>query len=189
MKETKNLEFYFDSNTFSKDILENTLKDVKKDFPKKEIIPNLYKNRFGAYILKIEFADKNNYFAKIKEKRKQKKDLLIYAKNEKVKKESEKSEIRNLKKIAKKKKQIQKQLKIEEQKSLIKQNKIQKKLQKEEIHRTKMYNKKLKKQQRYEIKEINKKARKQKDKIHNVEQIYGTKIYGQYKNTGTYRPI
>lgn len=204
MKETKNLEFYFDTNTFSKDILEKTLKEVKKDFPKKEINPNLYKNKFGTYILKIEFLDKDSYFTKMKEKRKQKKDLLIYEKNEKVKKISEKSEIRNLKKIAKKKIKIQRQLKIEEQRNLIKQNKIQKKLQKEEIHKIKMDNPKAKKQQMHKIKLDNRKAKKQqihkmkldnkkvkkqKNKIHNIEQIYGTRIYGQYKNTGTYRPI
>lgn len=174
MKETKNLEFYFDTNTFSKDVLEKTLKEVKRDFPQKQINPNLYKNKFGTYILKIEFLDKDNYFTKFKEKRKQRKELLIYEKNEKVKKISEKSEIRNLKKIAKKKMKIQRQLKIEEQRNLIKQNKIQEKLQKEEMHKIKMDNKKVK---------------KQKNKIHNVEQIYGTRIYGQYKPTGTYRPI
>ena len=37
MKETKKLEFYFDTNTFSKDILEKTLKEVKRDFPRKKI--------------------------------------------------------------------------------------------------------------------------------------------------------
>ena len=204
MKETKNLEFYFDAKTFSKDILEKTLKEVKRDFPQKQINPNLYKNKFGTYILKIEFLDKNNCFAKFKEKRRQKKELLIYEKNEKVKKISEKSEIRNLEKIAKKKIKIQRQLKIEERRNLIKQNKIQKRLQKEEIHRIKsddkkamkqqmhkikMDNKKAEKQQIHKIKLDNKKIKKQKNKIHDVEQIYGTRIYGQYKNTGTYRPI
>lgn len=204
MKETKQLEFYFDTNTFSKDILEKTLKEVKRDFPQKQINPNLYKNKFGTYILKIEFLDKNNCFTKFKEKRRQKKESLIYEKNEKVKKISEKSEIRNLKKIAKKKIKIQRQLKIEEQRSLMKQNKIQEKLKKEEMYRIKLDNKKAKKQQIHKIKMDNKKAKKppinkirldnrkvkkQKNKIYNVEQIYGTRIYGQYKNTGTYRPI
>lgn len=204
MKETKNLEFYFDAKTFSKDILEKTLKEVKRDFPQKQINPNLYKNKFGTYILKIEFLDKNNCFAKFKEKRRQKKELLIYEKNEKVKKISEKSEIRNLEKIAKKKIKIQRQLKIEEKRNLIKQRKIQKRLQKEEIyriksddkkamkqqmHKIKMDNKKAEKQQIHKIKLDNKKIKKQKNKIHDVEQIYGTRIYGQYKNTGTYRPI
>lgn len=189
MKETKKLEFYFDAKTFSKDILERTLKEVKRDFPKKEINSDLNKNKFGTYILKIEFLDKGNYFTKIKQKRKQKKDLLIYEKNEKVKKVSEKNEIRNLKKIAKKKIKIQRQLKIEEQRNLIKQNKIKKRLQKEELNKVKLDNKKAKKQEIHKIKLYNKKVKKQKNKIHNVEQIYGTRIYGQYKNTGTYRPI
>lgn len=204
MKETKKLEFYFDANTFSKDILEKTLKEVKRDFPQKQINSKLYKNKFGTYILKVEFCDKDNYFTKMKEKRRQKKDLSIYEKNEKVKKISEKSEIKDLKKIAKKKRKIQRQLKIEEQRSLMKQNKIQEKLQKEEMYRIKLDNKKAKKQQIHKIKTDNKKAKKQpinkisldnrkvkkqKNKIHNVEQIYGTRIYGQYKNTGTYRPI
>ena len=192
MKETKKLEFYFDTKTFSKDILEKTLKEVKRDFPRKQINPNLYKNKFGTYILKVEFCDKDNYFTKMKEKRKKKKDL------------SEKREIKDLKKIAKKKRKIQRQLKIEEKRILIKQNKIQEKLQKEDMYRIKLDNKKAKKQQIHKIKMDNKKAKKQsinkislnnrkvkkqKNKIHNVEQIYGTRIYGQYKNTGTYRPI
>ena len=125
----------------------------------------------------------------MKEKRRRKKNLLIYEKNENVKMVSEKSEIRNLKKIAKKKIKIQRQLKIEEKRNLIKQNKIQKRLQKEELNKVKFDNKKAKKQEMHKIKLDNKRVKRQKNKIHNVEQIYGTRIYGQYKNTGKYRPI
>ena len=82
--------------------------EAKKDFPKKIIEPKLFLNKFGTYILQIDFKDKNNYLNRLKQKRK-----------------------------------------IKSQKPKAKKH-----------HRVK-----------------------------NVQEIYGTRTYGQYKQTGTYRPI
>lgn len=108
INEKKSLEFYFDSKTFTKEQLMQSIEEAKKDFPKKIIEPKLFLNKFGTYILQIDFKDRNNYLNRLKQKRK-----------------------------------------IKSQKPKAKKH-----------HRVK-----------------------------NVQEIYGTRTYGQYKQTGTYRPI
>lgn len=117
INDKKSLEFYFDSNTFTKEQLMQSIEEAKKDFPKKIIEPKLFLNKFGTYILQIDFKDKNNYLNRLKQKRK------ILNGEQKNKKNSQKS-----------------------------------------------------------------KAKKH-HRVKNVQEIYGTRTYGQYKQTGTYRPI
>ena len=82
--EGKCIEYYFDSKTFTKDQLIKSIEDAKTEFPNKKVEPNLFLNQWGVYILKINFKDKIEYVSDFKEKRKNKKVLLLTEKNRKA---------------------------------------------------------------------------------------------------------
>ncbi len=82
--EGKCIEYYFDSKTFTKEQLLKNIEEAKLEFPNKKIEPKLYLNQWGVYILKINFKDKIEYISDFKEKRKNKKILLLTEKNKKV---------------------------------------------------------------------------------------------------------
>ncbi len=83
-REGKCLEYYFDSKTFTKDELIKNIEDAKSEFPNKKVETDLYLNEWGVYILKINFKDKIEYVSHLKEKRKNKKVLLLTEKNKKI---------------------------------------------------------------------------------------------------------
>lgn len=84
--EGKCIEYYFDSKTFTKEQLLKNIEEAKLEFPNKKVEPKLYLNQWGVYILKINFKDKIEYISDFKEKRKNKKILLLTEKNKKVSK-------------------------------------------------------------------------------------------------------
>ena len=80
----KCIEYYFDSKTFTREQLVKSIEEAKLEFPNKKIEPNLFLNQWGVYILKINFKDKIEYVSNFKEKRKNRKVLLLTEKNRKV---------------------------------------------------------------------------------------------------------
>ncbi len=82
--EGKCIEYYFDSKTFTKDQLIKSIEEAKLEFPSKKVESNLFLNQWGVYILKINFKDKIEYVENFKEKRKNRKVLLLTEKNRKV---------------------------------------------------------------------------------------------------------
>lgn len=80
----KCIEYYFDSKTFTKEQLINNIEKAKLEFPNKKVEPNLFLNQWGVYILKINFKDKIEYVSEFKEKRKNKKVLLLTERNRKI---------------------------------------------------------------------------------------------------------
>lgn len=84
--EGKCLEYYFDSKTFTKEQLIKNIEEAKLEFPNKKIEPNLFLNQWGVYILKINFTDKIKYISDFKEKKKNRKVLLLTEKNQKISK-------------------------------------------------------------------------------------------------------
>ena len=82
--EGKCIEYYFDSKTFTKEQLLKNIEAAELEFPNKKIEPKLYLNQWGVYILKINFKDKIEYISNFKEKRKNKKILLLTERNKKV---------------------------------------------------------------------------------------------------------
>ena len=84
--EGKCIEYYFDSKTFTKEQLIKNIEKAKLEFPNKKIEPNLFLNQWGVYILKINFTDKIKYISDFKEKKKNRKVLLLTEKNQKISK-------------------------------------------------------------------------------------------------------
>ena len=84
--EGKCIEYYFDSKTFTREQLIKNIEEAKLEFPNKKIEPNLFLNQWGVYILKINFTDKIKYISDFKEKKKNRKVLLLTEKNQKISK-------------------------------------------------------------------------------------------------------
>lgn len=80
------IEYYFDSKTFTKDELIKSIEEAKLEFPNKKVKPDLFLNQWGVYILKINFTDKIKYISDFKEKKKNRKVLLLTEKNQKISK-------------------------------------------------------------------------------------------------------
>ena len=96
----KHLEYYMDSKIFSKNEVQKSIDDTKKEFPNKEIEVQVSLNKFGVYVITFTFKNKNsfikNIFIKLKLKRKNK--LLL----------SEKVETKNVNQILNMKKEVKK---------------------------------------------------------------------------------
>lgn len=80
----KCIECYFNAETFTKEQLIENIEKAKLEFPNKNIEPNLFLNEWGVYVLKMHFTDKIEYVSNFKEKRKNRKVLLLTEKNRKI---------------------------------------------------------------------------------------------------------
>ena len=91
MNQTKYLEYYMDSKIYSKDEVQKSIDETRKEFPKKEIEVQVQLNKFGVYIITFIFKNRNsfikNIFIKLKFKKKNK--LLLTENTKKVKKTKE----------------------------------------------------------------------------------------------------
>ena len=94
LRENKCLEYFLDSQVFSRDKLQEIVNKTKREFPEKQIEPKLYLNNWGVYILKIEFKDKDNYLNRMKERKRNRKILMLNEKNEKIKEKRVQEEIK-----------------------------------------------------------------------------------------------
>ena len=94
MNRTKYLEYYMDSKIYSKDEVEKSIDETKKEFPKKEIDVQVHLNNFGVYIITFTFKNRNsfikNIFIKLKLKKKNKLLLTENTKKDKVQERYEK---------------------------------------------------------------------------------------------------
>ncbi len=85
----KYLEYYMDSKIYSKDEVQQSIDDTKKEFPNKEIDVQVYLNKFGVYIVTFTFRNKSsflkNIFIKLKMKKKDKFLLTENIENKNVK--------------------------------------------------------------------------------------------------------
>lgn len=80
----KYLEYYMDSKIFSKDEIQKSINNTKKEFSNKEIEVDVTINEFGVYVITFTFKNRNsfikNIFIKLKMKRKNK--LLLSERTE-----------------------------------------------------------------------------------------------------------
>ena len=72
----KYLEYYMDSKIYSKNEVQQSIDNTKKEFPNKKIDVQVYLNKFSVYIVTFTFRNKDsffkNIFIKLKVKRKNK---------------------------------------------------------------------------------------------------------------------
>ncbi len=84
MNKTKYLEYYMDSKIYSKDEVQKSIDETKKEFPNRQIDVQVHLNKFGVYIITFTFNKKNsfirNIFIKLRLKKKNK--LLLTEKSE-----------------------------------------------------------------------------------------------------------
>lgn len=85
----KHLEYYMDSKIFSKNEVQKSIDNTKKEFSNKEIEVQVSLNKFGVYVITFTFKNKNNFikniFIKLKMKKKSK---LLLTENINTKKET-----------------------------------------------------------------------------------------------------
>ena len=51
MNKTKYLEYYMDSKIYSKDEVQKSIDETKKEFPNRQIDVQVHLNKFGVYII------------------------------------------------------------------------------------------------------------------------------------------
>ena len=90
IKEGKCLEYYLDSRQNGVEEIQQKIKEIQKEFPKKLLNTNISVNDFGMYVITIDFKNKEKYWNKLKEKRKNRKTLLLKETNNVNKKSNEK---------------------------------------------------------------------------------------------------
>ena len=85
MNKQKVLVNYFDSAKYNDEEILESVENTKKEFDKKKIDVNIKLNEYGVYVITYYFKTKENIFQKIiikiKEKRKEKKQLLLKEEN------------------------------------------------------------------------------------------------------------
>ena len=79
MNNTKYLEYYMDSKVYSKDEVQKSIDETKKEFPNRQIDVQVHLNKFGVYIITFTFNKKNSFIRKIfiKLKFRKKNNLLL----------------------------------------------------------------------------------------------------------------
>jgi len=66
MDQNKNLEYYLDSRIYSKEEIQKSIEETKKEFSNKKVKVSVKLNDFGVYIITFQFENKNNFFNKIR---------------------------------------------------------------------------------------------------------------------------
>ena len=91
MNRTKYLEYYMDSKIYSKDEVQKSIDETKKEFPNRQIDVHVHLNKFGVYIITFTFNKKNSFIRKIfiKLKFRKKNNLLLTENTKKNKKPKE----------------------------------------------------------------------------------------------------
>ena len=65
MNKTKYLEYYMDSKIYSKDEVQKSIDETKKEFPNRQIDVQVHLNKFGVYIITFTFNKKNSFIRNI----------------------------------------------------------------------------------------------------------------------------
>ena len=66
MDQHKNLEYYLDSRIYSKEEIQKSIEETKKEFSNKKVKVSVKLNDCGVYIITFQFENKNNFFNKIR---------------------------------------------------------------------------------------------------------------------------
>ena len=84
MNKTKYLEYYMDSKIYTKDEVQKSIDETKKEFPNRQIDVQVHLNKFGVYIITFTFNKKNSFIRKIfiKLKFRKKNNLLLTEESE-----------------------------------------------------------------------------------------------------------
>ena len=84
MNKTKYLEYYMDSKIYSKEEVQKSIDETKKEFPNRQIDVQVHLNKFGVYIITFTFNKKNSFIRKIfiKLKFRKKNNLLLTEESE-----------------------------------------------------------------------------------------------------------
>ena len=84
MNRTKYLEYYMDSKIYSKNEVQKSIDETKKEFPNRQIDVQVHLNKFGVYIITFTFNKKNSFIRKIfiKLKFRKKNNLLLTEESE-----------------------------------------------------------------------------------------------------------
>lgn len=79
MNQNKNLEYYLDSRIYSKEEIQKSIEETKKEFSNKKVKVDVKLNDFGVYIITFQFENKSNFLniIKIKLWKKFQKTLLL----------------------------------------------------------------------------------------------------------------
>ena len=65
MNNTKYLEYYMDSKVYSKDEVQKSIDETKKEFSNRQIDVQVHLNKFGVYIITFTFNKKNSFIKAI----------------------------------------------------------------------------------------------------------------------------
>lgn len=126
MNKTKYLEYYMDSKLYSKDEVQKSIDETKKEFPNKQIDVQVHLNKFGVYIITFTIKNKKslirNIFIKLKFKNK---ENLLLAESENKHKKPKEDTNNNINQIINKE-----ETHYSENKEKTKQSKVQKRFEK-----------------------------------------------------------
>lgn len=180
MQNRKCLEYCYDSKQYTYQELMRLIEKKKSEFENRKIEVTVTLNEWGIYLVTYCFE-------------KEKKEVLkkILKKSNQIKLLSERNAIPIIENIpqVEMKEQIVKNAKIKQEKGKKKIESVSfERIQ--EKNNSKIEEKKKKKLKRLKqmIKQLEKENKK-KNEEKKPQDVYGTRIYGQYKPTKTYRPI
>lgn len=66
MEENKCLEYFLDSRIYTKEDVQKSIEETKKEFSNKEIKVSIELNEFDVYIVTFKFENKDTYLDKMK---------------------------------------------------------------------------------------------------------------------------
>ena len=194
-KTAKILEYCYDSEQYNAEDIMKEIDETKKKFENRTATAHVTLNEWGAYVVTFRFVEKEKKpFLKKRENKKEKFKLL-----------PQKTDILKLEMIEENSWMEPKQNKIEnrnKKKEEINRRKEEaikaKKIQKEMENNERAYKKEKEREKKEKINQMNKmlnekvKIKKEKKNLterERLESIYGSRVYGQYKPTKTYKPL
>ena len=65
VENTKCLQYYDDSKTYTNSQIEQSIENTRKEFAKKDIKVEIHLNEFGVYVVTFFIQNKDTYFRKI----------------------------------------------------------------------------------------------------------------------------
>ena len=68
LENKKTVELYLDPQTYSEQEMIESIENAAREFSKKDVRVNININKWGVYVVKLDYIDRNTYFNKIKYK-------------------------------------------------------------------------------------------------------------------------
>ena len=69
LENKKTVELYLDPQTYSEQEMIESIENAAKEFAKKDVRVNININKWGVYVVKLDYIDRDTYFNKLKYKR------------------------------------------------------------------------------------------------------------------------